>query len=92
MDLRDHDPGFRSETFHTSSGDGNQITAIKIEEVISIKEDESPEAISFPQIKSEVISIKEEESPEAISFPGIKTEHEVSLMPVCPLFCTSYRY
>jgi len=87
MDLRNYDPGFRRETCHTSSGDGNQV-----EEVTIIKEEESPEAISFTVIKTEVISIKEEESPEAISFPDIKTEHEVSCMPVCPLFCTSYRY
>ena len=66
MDLRNYDPGFRRETCHTSSGDGNQV--------------------------EEVTIIKEEESPEAISFPDIKTEHEVSCMPVCPLFCTSYRY
>jgi hypothetical protein len=43
-------------------------------------------------IKVEIISIKEEEGPEPIVFSEIKTEHEVSCMSVCSLFCTSYRY
>jgi hypothetical protein len=71
VDLRNHDPGLRSETCHTSSGGCNQVTGIKVDEVISIKEEEGPEPISFPETK---------------------TEHKVSFMSVCPLFCTSYRY
>jgi len=53
MDLRNHDPGLRSDTCHASSGDCNQVTVIKVEEVISVKEEEGPEAISFPEIKTE---------------------------------------
>jgi len=71
MDLLNYEPGFCTETCHTSSGDSNQVTGMKVEEVISIKEEEDPEPISFPETK---------------------TEHEVSCMSVCPLFCTYYRY
>jgi len=71
VDLRNHDPNLHSETCHTSSGDCNQVTGIKVEVVISIKGEEGPEPILHSEIK---------------------TEHEVSCMSVCPLFCTSYRY
>jgi len=45
VDLRNHKPGLCTETCHTSSGDSNQVTGIKVEEVISIKEEEDPEPI-----------------------------------------------
>jgi hypothetical protein len=53
MDMRKHGPGLYSETCHTSSGDFNQIIGIKVEEVITIKEEEGPEPISFPILKTE---------------------------------------
>jgi hypothetical protein len=71
VDLRNHGPVLHSEICHAPSGDCNQVPVIKVEEVISVKEEEGPEAISFPKIE---------------------TEHEVSCMSVCPLFCTSYSY
>ena len=52
VNLRNHNPSLRSETCHTSSGDCNPVTPIKVEEVISIKEEEGPEAISFPETKT----------------------------------------
>ena len=45
-------PGLCSEACHTSSGYCNQVIGIKVEEVTSIKVEESPEPISFP-IKTE---------------------------------------
>jgi len=53
MDISKHEPGLCSETCHTSSGDCNQIIGIKVEEVISIKEENGPEPISLPIIKTE---------------------------------------
>jgi len=44
VDLLNHEPGLCTETCHTSSGDSNQVTGIKVE-VISIKEEEGPEPI-----------------------------------------------
>jgi hypothetical protein len=53
MDSQKHEAGLCSETCHTSSGDCNQVIGIKVEEVTSIKEEEGPEPISFPIIKTE---------------------------------------
>jgi len=53
VDLWKHEPSLCVETCHTSSGDCNQVIGIKVEEVISIKEEEDPEPISFPEIKTE---------------------------------------
>ena len=53
VDLRKHEPSLCGETCHTPSGDCNQVIGIKVEEVISIKEEEDPEPISFPVIKTE---------------------------------------
>jgi hypothetical protein len=53
MDSQKHQPGLCYETCHTSSGDSNQVIGIKVEEVTSIKEEEGPEPISFPIIKTE---------------------------------------
>jgi len=53
MDSQKHQPGLCCETCHTSSGDCNQVIRIKVEEVTSIKEEEGPEPISFPIIKTE---------------------------------------
>jgi len=36
-----------------SSGDCNQVTGIKVEDVFSVKEEEGPEPISFPETKTE---------------------------------------
>jgi hypothetical protein len=53
VDLQDHNSDLHSETCHTSSGDCNQVTGIKVEEVISIKEEEGQEPISYSEIKTE---------------------------------------
>jgi hypothetical protein len=53
MDSQKNQPGLCNETCHTSSGDCNQIIGIKVEEVTSIKEEEGPEPISFPVIKTQ---------------------------------------
>lgn len=53
MDLQKHEPGLCSEKCHTSYGDCNEVIDIKVEEVISIKEEEGPEPRKFPIIKTE---------------------------------------
>jgi len=53
MDSQKNQPGSCNETCHTSSADCNQIIGIKVEEVTSIKEEESPQPISFPIINTE---------------------------------------
>jgi hypothetical protein len=53
MALQKHEPGLCSETCHTSSGDCNQVVGIKVEDLVSIKEEEIPEPISFPKINTE---------------------------------------
>ena len=53
MDLQEHQPGLFSETCHTSFGDCNQVTDIRVEEFISIKEEAGPEPLSFPNINTE---------------------------------------
>ena len=53
VDLRKHEPGLCSEKCHTSYGDCNQVIGIKVEEIISIKEEEGPEPRKFPKIKTE---------------------------------------
>ena len=47
------DPVSCSETCLRSSVDGNKVIFIKVEEETDIKEEEHPEAISFPTIKTE---------------------------------------
>ena len=53
VDLRKQESGLCSETRHTSYGDCNQVIGIKVEEIISIKEEEGPEPRKFPKIKTE---------------------------------------
>jgi hypothetical protein len=52
VDLRKHEPVsvVRHVTHHLVT---NQVIGIKVEEVINIKEEEDPEPISFPVIKTE---------------------------------------
>jgi hypothetical protein len=71
MDCVEGETGTCSATCVTCAADGTEGVGIKVEEAIDI-EDEIPEAISFPEIKTEP-------EPEAISFPEIKTEPEVML-------------
>jgi hypothetical protein len=52
MDLQKHQPDLCTEICHTSSGACNQVIDIKVE-VTNIKEEEGPEPISFPIIKTE---------------------------------------
>jgi hypothetical protein len=53
MDLLKVEPGSCEETCLMSSGDGNKFLFIKVENVTDIKEDDDPEPVTAPVIKTE---------------------------------------
>lgn len=53
MELLKSEPDICNETCVASSYDGNQVIDIKVEEVTCIKEEEDPQSVSSPVIKTE---------------------------------------
>lgn len=53
MDLLRDESDSCDDTCLTSSGDGNQFLFIKVENVTDVKEDDDPERVTFPVVKTE---------------------------------------
>jgi hypothetical protein len=70
-----------SETYLSSSVDGNEAINIRVGETTDMNKEEHPEVKTFATIKTES-EVQEEEHQEAITFPTVMTEPKVKFESV----------